>query len=346
MDNLLSNICDIDPIELVDNKDILNDICTQVKKYYSKIEMGRHSYADVSSLLYKMEEGQYEYLIYNLKTIHDKFEADGNIELQKSTFKLLDHIKLETCREVDVKQAYLNNVTQKISSVISNQYEMAIKKVESKEDELIKNLQKQTEDIEAKFEKHTVEIDKINGNLISVLGIFGAIIVAFFGGLNLLGSVLQNMHSVSIYRLVFISIIVISGLFNVIFLLLYCISKLTQKPLKSNCVTDSKCGDLNNKIVCLYNKYPLVIFFNGTSFWFSEIIFIMYIVDKYNIVRDIVQIMHNIPFIKYIFMFEGISVLLIGTSIVLTSQYIIFKILKKIYINHIKSCFNCNKQST
>lgn len=343
MDNLLSSICIIDPVELQKNDEILNDICSQVKEYYNKSEMGRHSYADVSSYLYKMEQDQYEYLIYNLQKIHDKFELDNDIDLQKSTFKLLDHIRLETCREVDVKQAYLTNVTQRITNVISKNYEIAMRNVEEKEDELKSSIEKQTREIENQFEKHTAEIDKINGNLISVLGIFGAIIVAFFGGLNLLGSVLQNMHTVSMYRLVFISVIVITGLFNVIFLLLYCISKLTEKPLQSSCIGESQCGQLNNKIICLYNKYPLVILFNGISAWVMGTVFIMYIIDKYDVIQSIISIFARIPIVRLISGLEGINIVIIGAMVIVVLQYVIARILKIMYKRYIKNCFDCNK---
>lgn len=328
---LLDEICDKDPLEM--NEEFIQNICEKIDNYYNESETKRHSYSDIASYVYEIKKDDYEYIIGNLECIYEfykrKDDNDGRIRI----FKLIDHIKLETNRTHGITQIYLSKVSEEISQLVQTSLKKSIDLIDSKEKDFKETIGKQEIEMKRQFEKHTSEIDKINSNLISVLGIFGAIIVAFFGGLNLLGSVLQNMHSVSIYRLVFISIIMIMGLFNIIFLLLYCISKLTQKNLWSNCRECMDCSAQNNKIECLYSKYPLVIIYNMISSWALVTILIMYFVDKYDVIK-------NIIFILGFNLDNGIITVIMGALVICILEFIFITLVKSRY-KKIKLKINC-----
>ncbi|MCS6130866.1 hypothetical protein DWV13_04310 [Clostridium botulinum] len=264
----------------------------EIVEYY-KIN-SRHSYAVVSTFVYKLKDDDIDYLLINLT----KIRLNLNEEVPKvavKLFKLIDHIQLESRREKHIKDDYFKQMTSMISVKAARDF-IKIKDMQKEiKEDMQKEYKNEKEEMQKEFEKQTNEIDKINSNLISVLGIFGAIIVAFFGGLNLLGSVLDNMNQVSMYRLAFMSIVCLSGLFNVIFMLLHCISKLTGKKLWSNCkisTSCSMCSSQNNRIICLYEKYPLVIIYNVISVWGLITLFIMYIVDKYNCITNILELIN------------------------------------------------------
>lgn len=345
---ILDTLCSKNPNELD-----INSVSKEFEKYFENTSIGRHSYSDVSSYLYKMEPGSYEYLIQNLENILNKTEEDSNEVLQKSIFKLIDHIKLESNRETEIQKEYLKQISMQISSVVQKTVEKYIEKASIKENELNLLIQEQKNQIELEFKRQTQEIDKINGNLISVLGIFGAIIVAFFGGLNLLGSVLSNIDSVSIYRLSFMAVIVITGLFNIIFLLLHSVGKLTGKKIWSTCKeniackngnTNSNCIYMDNKIECLYMKYPLLIIFNLASIYTILTICIMKMFDKYNFIKH----MYNSIFTSTYARGDNLTsvfFILFGVIVVGLAELALFGILKFIW-KRLKKSNKCNYSNT
>ena len=66
-------------------------------------------------------------------------------------------------------------------------------------------------------------------NYITILGIFASIVVSFVAGIVFSTSVLEHMHSVSIYRLIFVILLLSLILMNVINLLVVYIFKITCK---------------------------------------------------------------------------------------------------------------------
>ena len=120
-------------------------------------------------------------------------EKEENEYLDKVN-KLMDHIELESQRESHNKRFYMN-YTQKL---IMEQRHRQIISIENQRKDLLVEIENAKSTFSTDFENQKIEIDKLNGNIVSVLGIFGAIIMAFFGGLSFLGGVLNNMHNVSV----------------------------------------------------------------------------------------------------------------------------------------------------
>lgn len=76
------------------------------------------------------------------------------------------------------------------------------------------------------------EIKGIEKEYISILGIFAAIVLAFVGGITFSSSVLQNIGSVSIYRLLIIVVLLAFVLVNVIWLLVKFIAEINSKDMR------------------------------------------------------------------------------------------------------------------
>lgn len=263
----------------------LDDICKDIDKFYKESDLGRHSYADVSAYVYEVDAGDIEYLIRNLQCIYNNFDKNGDSDNKLKIFKIIDHIELESNREFEVSKSSTVDIVQKISRAVKENLESALTKMDAKEKEINSIIREEKKSIE-----------NIQTNMIAVLGIFSAIIVAFFGGLDFLGSVLNNMHRVSAYRLTFISCIFLIGLFNIVFILLYCVAKLTNKKLWSNCTSCSTYKN-NNKILllgnsfnCLFKKYPFVIIYNIFMGLLSLLLYGMFIIDKYNVLTYIFKL--------------------------------------------------------
>jgi len=112
----------------------------------------------------------------------------------------------------------------------------------------------------------------LNTNILTVLGIFSAIIVVFFGGFNALSNVFSNINSANKYRLVFFSCLSGVIVFDIIFLLLYTISKFLDRNIgrdiyygiyKENSKLQNNFEDFCRiRMIMAIRRFPFVIGFN------------------------------------------------------------------------------------
>lgn len=303
----------------------------KIEEYYSIHD--RHSYSEISKFIYnKCEEGDFEYISENLSKVIQGME-DEKSKYLKQTEKLIDHIELENIREFHIKDTY----RYEIQKQMREQRVRQSVQIRKQKNELLEEIEDAKKSLRNEFEEQKREIDNLNGNLVSVLGIFGAIIVAFFGGLSFLGGVLDNMHNVSAYRLTFIGTLYLVGLFNIIFLLFYCISKIVHKPLWTNSANKSKCSECTkvNRCRCFIKKYPLVSYFNIALIFLLLNIVFLYTVDKFNISAQIIE-WFNGNSTKGLNIILGI--MLIYSSVSLLVGIVIW-ILSSMKV--IKNCFKC-----
>lgn len=275
MEKILLDICKKQPNKI--DEEFLSGISNKIYCYYESIDIGRHSYSELSTYIYRMNEEDYEYLTENLNLIYDYVKENKNrfpnIDISKNIFKLIDHIRLELNRTFKFEQEYISVITQKLSPVISKSLLKATNTVDDK-----------IREVDIIIDKQRSKVENMQNNMISVLGIFAAIIVAFFGGLSFLGSVIGNIHNVHKYKLSFIVILILIGLFNIIFMLIYSIAKLTGKSISSGCIKKDICEKCDKKyfkhVYCLKNRYPICYFFNICGFGLLFIIFILYGIER------------------------------------------------------------------
>lgn len=128
----------------------------------------------------------------------------------KNFKKVLEHVLLEIPRAADYEK--IN------SQLIRN-------------DKLNRSIRKDIRDGKEIMKSHEEKMEKMQGEFISILSIFSAVIIAFFGGINLLGSALSSINNTNKYRLIIVLLIIGLVMFNVIYMLLYSISRLTGKNI-------------------------------------------------------------------------------------------------------------------
>lgn len=73
--------------------------------------------------------------------------------------------------------------------------------------------------------------DSLQTQMVSILGVFAAIIVAFFGGLSIFGSIFNNLNQKEFYRIGIMGSLVGLVFFDVIVFLLCAIGYFINKPL-------------------------------------------------------------------------------------------------------------------
>ena len=72
------------------------------------------------------------------------------------------------------------------------------------------------------------ELEKQQREYISILGIFAAVVLAFTGGIAFSTSVLNNINTVSVYRIILVSLIIGLVLINILFGLFYYVDRLVN----------------------------------------------------------------------------------------------------------------------
>ncbi|MEY8001783.1 hypothetical protein AB8U03_16595 [Clostridium sp. Mt-5] len=163
----------------------------------------------------KENENDINQLIDNILSKNNNYTGTINftcIELLEKLEKLQDHIELESQR-INFSQ----NREDRIFSNLIDQINVSVNSAQT-------NIESKSNKIE----------DRLNTTVISTLGIFSAIVVVFFSGLNAIGSIFSNMKDVNKYRLVFMASLEGFIMFNSIFLLLYCIAKILDKDIGTN----------------------------------------------------------------------------------------------------------------
>lgn len=234
--------------ELAANQDALKEKSDRIacyKKlediYYKSDNNFRHFYSDIYSALTVIdgnpESGNINILAQNMEIIKEGYkgnvnrDTDGNcIDVSKEVTKLYDHVNLDIGR-----LNYTRRITEDTKAELARASQL-IEKLQRQVDESKEEMEKVSAEFERKANTLSDDIQagqkKMQNEYITILGIFAAIVLAFTGGMTFTSSVLENLHKSSIYRIVFIALIVGCILFNLIWLLLDFIRNLNEHIIR------------------------------------------------------------------------------------------------------------------
>ena len=230
----------------IENQEEVEELYAKLEKVYmgesNKIEF-RHYYSDIfpELCIKKDENGSIEYIGDNLRQIYDFATKQRNKILTEAIKKLYDHTNLEIQRI---------NYTQSVENRID---------INDRESfERLQDLQSNLNEAETKFEDVSKKIDNSYSNYIAILGIFAGIVMVFSGGTSFFSKVIANMNELGLARSVFVSSVTGIVIFDIIFMFIYFISKLTEKDISAYSY------DVSYKPLVLRFKYryPLVYVFN------------------------------------------------------------------------------------
>lgn len=205
------------------------EIYTKMESLYHNTGF-RHYYSDIFSVLTTIQQddalGDINILGQNLTIIKNGYkainkDADGNpINIQKQINKLFDHVSLDIAR-ISYSDAADR---QLIENSKINDIKREINETQQRVDNLLDEIVSSQSDIKKAQDK----IDNAQKEYITILGIFAAVVITFVGGIAFSTSVLQNIHQSSIYRIVFICLLIGLVLLNVICALFYFIERLVK----------------------------------------------------------------------------------------------------------------------
>ena len=190
----------------------------------------RHYYSDIFSVLTTIKQdntlGDIDILGQNLTIIKNGYksinkDADGNqIDIQKQINKLFDHVSLDIAR---ISYSDAAN-RQSVQDSKINDIKREINETQRRVDSMLNDIEVSQINIKTTQDR----INNAQKEYVTILGIFAAVVITFVGGIAFSTSVLQNIHQSSIYRIVFICLLIGLVLLNVICALFYFIERLVK----------------------------------------------------------------------------------------------------------------------
>lgn len=237
----------------------LSEIKTQAELQSIRDQLVNHfsagyklNYSDsyhIAKSLTKKEEDN-EYAFENLKNIlAKKYDLNNTNEL--NAFKLLDYVLLECTRDMELNKTFLGS-------------EAELRRLKTE----FETLSKKSAKLDAGLEVAKKTVDSQQTSAITVIGLFSAIIMSFFGGISFSGQALEALSKSSPIRLVFVLSLLGFVLFNLLFLILYIIGKLTERKICSKCSqsnheTQKVCTCQKQGFWCkMVRMYPYVLWTN------------------------------------------------------------------------------------
>lgn len=245
----------------------------QIKQYLNRLKIiyedgFKHNYSDLFPVVTDIyrEDNEYnvDYLSNNLVKLGTYLEDEyskGNNEysdIYKQFTKLCDHLNLQ--------MGQLNYILSKETS--NEALEKLKKDLETSNEQIIKSLVAMDESSKSLKEANE-KADTIQTELIAMLSIFAAIVIAFSGGITLLGNSISSISNAKHYESVIMAVIICGMvMFNTIFLLMYFVSKLTQRNINVSCEAETCKNCKNEKCKWLdkiRKRYPYVFYYNCLS---------------------------------------------------------------------------------
>lgn len=149
----------------------------------------------------------------------------------------------------------------------------------------IYDAQEKSKKILKKLRKANNDSDQLMSHILSILGIFVAMIFVFVGGYDTLSlGLTSNLFSETISQINIGGVILMGQiLFNLIFLFLFMVARLSNKSIAVKCLgCNDGCSNKRCKFgVRLWKQYPYVVVTNFIMFFSYIILFIWWAIEKF-----------------------------------------------------------------
>lgn len=221
----------------------------------------RHSYYLISVELYNLDDEKLDRICTGIEFL--KVLVINNDSAIKGLNKLFDHVKLEVVRirENNRQKSELNQIINDNVKNISDM-ELSIKnKMDGFKEELDDSMR---------------GVSNILTQIVSILGIFAAIVIVFFGGASVFANVFSNLGDINWIEVFPLISAVGFVMFNLIFMLLFILSRMTERDIGVKLAVNSRITNFwPIRMLC---RYPYI-------FAVNVILLIMFVVAVFIIVK-------------------------------------------------------------
>ena len=277
-----------------------------------------HSHNEIFSVLAELDSDNksLEILGQNVSLLYKHCIKRGEADLSESVFQLYDNINLDIARI-----NYIKAVDRRLDSTGQNlMSEIKLTREEAN------NVKKNTDELKSTIDEMSGKVNNAYSEFVSILGIFSAIVLVFFGGTSIFGNIISNMGETCIYISMIMCVVTGAVVFNIIFMFIYFLAKILNRSITAT-------YDIvywKPIAVRFRERYPLIFYINYFSFWIIYVsgAILIWTNKKNNYSDDILKVLKNIVKIE-----NNRSVLVIALlyflcifNIAFTIAYIISKI--------------------
>lgn len=143
--------------------------------------------------------------------------------------------------------------------------------------------------------------------LLTLIGIFTALAFLLFGGISSLENIFSDIQTVSLLKLVILGCIWGLCLVNLIFVFLFCVSKMTKLSFSST----------ENRNASIFQKYPIFWWTNYIIISILSVASILFYINKNNMLKWVDNICNAIPSIVCFVSFSMLFWVIVGIGRVL-----------------------------
>lgn len=229
----IDKLASTDSLELTDEKK--KELSDELKGIYSSKFL--YFYSILSSALEEKLPDEREQIEYNLRQLFSYFDEDDDCAVK--FHKLYDHISLESIRlnRMSAVEYYSENAfTQRMEA------------------------EKLYSEMEKNANRLNRRINNSYSQIVSILGIFTGIVLSCVFAMQLFQSSLSNLTDTNFYKILLFCLIISFAIFNLVFMLLYVIGKLSGISLAVN--YNIGVSKHRNAFNMLISKYPYVFYFD------------------------------------------------------------------------------------
>ena len=309
---------------------ISNDKIDLVLKTLLNKDFRKENILSVSNMKFNGDKIQYGYISKFIKDMDPEkrdillrntelcINISDILEFNDVFMQILNHIILEVPRasEIDSIKAQSQRYSQQNREFRSMQREFYHK---------IEDFEKDFNNVKDEFKTFETRISSIQGEFIGILSIFAAMFITFFGGVQMLGSLMNAITNTNFYVLSMITLIVGVIMFNIIYMLLYTVGKIINKNIGIN-IRKTNCSYCQNKslLSCILSKYPLPFFYNLFSILIFALILLLYMMDKYGLIKyfstSLIWLLEHRKYLNILFIFIAfILILCLGIYLFIVS---------------------------
>lgn len=125
-----------------------------------------------------------------------------------------------------------NKWRESVEKSLESRTEILDERISAALTEIEENTQESTDKMKEEIDKQS---EKAAESSITILGIFVGIVMVFFGGFTILENAIEGMQKASSYRLYFTMLLFGAIMYNVVILLFFLVSRITEKPVTCRC---------------------------------------------------------------------------------------------------------------
>lgn len=182
----------------------------------------RHLYSEIGQTIQKMSNDLRGSLTENLENLRETISERCLVNpgaypdyVYSSVLKLSDHINLEIQRNASAEQ--LENSLRETKLLVSELRDNTVSAQRN-----LDNISKHYTEIESEIRRHNVET-------VTVLAIFAAVVLAFSGGVAVLGNAVGNVNSDNLTSISFVVLLTGIVLFDIVTVLMMYVFSLTDR---------------------------------------------------------------------------------------------------------------------